>query len=99
MEGWIPATSVGMTDLGVRVDGEFEFQISFGGRDMEHASYELIRYPSGQLVLTRIGASSSGPRDIVGVYTSEAEAQRVLDRLQPAGNARPRMPAAAPLRG
>jgi hypothetical protein len=53
---------------------------------MEHANYELIRYPSGQLVLTRLavtpqGAPSSGPRDIVGVYATEAEARRVLDRL------------------
>jgi hypothetical protein len=53
---------------------------------MEPANYELVRYPSGQLVLTRVGVTgegtpSSGPRDIVGVYASEAEAQHVLARL------------------
>ena len=48
---------------------------------MELSNYELIRYPSGQLVLTRLGVTASGPRDIVGVFTSEAEAQRALDRL------------------
>jgi transposase-like protein len=53
---------------------------------MELSNYELVRYPSGQLVLTRLvrtasGAPSSGPRDVVGVYTSENEAQRALDEL------------------
>ena len=53
---------------------------------MELSNYELVRYPSGQLVLTRIdvtngGAPSSCPRDVVGVYTSEQEAQIALDRL------------------
>jgi hypothetical protein len=53
---------------------------------MELSNYELVRYPSGQLVLTRLvtnanGAPSSGPRDVIGVYTSEQEAQRALDRL------------------
>lgn len=53
---------------------------------MELSNYEIVRYPSGQLVITRIvttasGAPSSGPRDVVGVYTSEQEAQRALDRL------------------
>jgi hypothetical protein len=53
---------------------------------MELSNYELIRYPSGQLVITRLertasGAPSSGPRDVVGVYTSELEAQSALDRL------------------
>jgi hypothetical protein len=53
---------------------------------MELSNYELVRYPSGQLVLTRLvrtasGAPSSGPRDVVGVYTSEKEAQRALDKL------------------
>jgi hypothetical protein len=61
---------------------------------MELSNYELIRYPSGQLVLTRLdrtasGASSSGPRDVVGVYTSEQEAQRALDRLAGRGPQRP----------
>jgi hypothetical protein len=53
---------------------------------MELSNYELVRYPSGQLVLTRLvstatGAPSSGPRDVVGVFTSETEAQRALDEL------------------
>jgi len=57
---------------------------------MELSNYELIRYPSGQLVITRLvttasGAPSSGPRDVVGVYTSEQEAQRALDRLAGTG--------------
>jgi hypothetical protein len=53
---------------------------------MELSDYELVRYPSGQLVLTRFsitatGAPSSGPRDVVGVFTSESEAQTALARL------------------
>jgi len=53
---------------------------------MELSNYELIRYPSGQLVITRVamtagGAPSSGPRDVIGAYTSEQEAQSVLLRL------------------
>jgi len=53
---------------------------------MELSNYELIRYPSGQLTLTRVatnaqGKPSSGPRDVVGVFASEAEAQRALERL------------------
>jgi hypothetical protein len=53
---------------------------------MELSNYELIRYPSGQFVITRVamtasGVPSSGPRDVVGAYTSEQEAQSVLLRL------------------
>ena len=53
---------------------------------MELGNYELIRYPSGQLTLTRIatnsqGLPSSGPRDVIGAFTSEADAQRALERL------------------
>jgi hypothetical protein len=53
---------------------------------MELSNYELIRYPSGQLVITRVamtasGAPSSGPRDVIGSYTSEQEAQSALHRL------------------
>jgi hypothetical protein len=48
---------------------------------MELSNYELVRYPSGQLVITRKDAKNAGFRDIVGVFTSEAEAQRMLDRL------------------
>lgn len=53
---------------------------------MELSNYELIRYPSGQLVITRVamtanGMPSSGPRDVIGAYTSEQEAQSVLLRL------------------
>ena len=53
---------------------------------MELPNYELVRYPSGQLVLTKLdvtpsGVPSSGPRDVVGVFTSESEAQSALERL------------------
>jgi hypothetical protein len=53
---------------------------------MELTNYELVRYPSGQFVITKLavaanGAPSSGPRDVVGSYTSEQEAQSVLARL------------------
>lgn len=53
---------------------------------MELSDYELVRYPSGQLVLTRLGvtasgARSSGPRDVIGVFTDETEAQTALARL------------------
>jgi hypothetical protein len=53
---------------------------------MEHSNYELIRYPSGQLTLTRIatnaqGKPAPGQRDVVAVFTSEADAQRALERL------------------
>jgi hypothetical protein len=48
---------------------------------MELSNYELVRYPSGQLVITRKDAKNAGFRDIVGVFASEAEALRVLDRL------------------
>jgi hypothetical protein len=60
---------------------------------MELSNYELIRYPSGQYVITRVamtasGIPSPGPRDVVGSYTNEQEAQTALDRL-----ARPPEPA------
>jgi hypothetical protein len=60
---------------------------------MELSNYELIRYPSGQLVITRVaitasGVPSSGPRDVIGAYTSEQEAQSALLRL--AGASPPR---------
>ena len=53
---------------------------------MELSNYELVRYPSGQLVLTRVsttasGAPSSGPRDVVGVFTNETDAQSAMARL------------------
>jgi hypothetical protein len=56
---------------------------------MEVSDYELVRYPSGQLVLTRIevtpnGAPSSGPRDVIGVFTNETDAQSALARLMQA---------------
>jgi hypothetical protein len=65
---------------------------------MELSNYELIRYPSGQLVITRVdmtanGAPSSGPRDVVGVYANEQDAQRALHRLAEA-RADARAPAA-----
>jgi hypothetical protein len=66
---------------------------------MELSDYELIRYPSGQLVITRValtasGAPSSGPRDVIGAFTDEQEAQSVLDRL--AGGMSPQRPGDAP---
>jgi hypothetical protein len=53
---------------------------------MELSNYELIRYPSGQLVITRVamtagGVPSSGPRDVIGTYASEQEAQNAMLRL------------------
>jgi len=53
---------------------------------MELTNYELVRYPSGQFVITRLqlsanGTPASGPRDVVGAYTNEAEAQTALARL------------------
>ena len=53
---------------------------------MELSNYELVRYPSGQLVLMRSGTTaqglpSSGPKDVVGVFSSEVEAQSALARL------------------
>jgi hypothetical protein len=52
---------------------------------MELSNYELVRYPSGQLVLLRSGLNAqgvpvSGPRDVVAAFTSESEAQRALER-------------------
>jgi hypothetical protein len=49
---------------------------------MELSNYELVRYPSGQLVITRKDAKNIGFRDIVGVFASEADAQRMLDQLK-----------------
>jgi len=53
---------------------------------MELSNYELVRYPSGQLTITRVavdarGVPSSGPRDVVGTFATEAEAQSALARL------------------
>lgn len=53
---------------------------------MEHSNYELVRYPSGQLVLIKSGTNaqglpSPGPKDVVGVFTDETEAQSALARL------------------
>lgn len=60
---------------------------------MELSNYELVRYPSGQFVITRLavtagGAPSSGPRDVVGSYTSEQDAQAALARLVAASGER-----------
>ena len=53
---------------------------------MELSNYEVVRYPSGQFVITRLavsanGVPTSGPRDVMGSYFSEAEAQAALDRM------------------
>ncbi|MDX2202733.1 MAG: hypothetical protein NW223_08280 [Hyphomicrobiaceae bacterium] len=47
---------------------------------MELSNYELVRYPSGQLIITRV-TKGSAFRDVVGAFTNEADAQRALDRL------------------
>jgi hypothetical protein len=54
---------------------------------MELANYEIVRYPSGQIVILRAGvtasgAPSSGPRDVAGVFTCEREAESALLRLR-----------------
>ena len=64
------------------------------GQVMELSNYELIRYPSGQLTLTRLainaqGIPSSGPRDVIGVFTSEVDAQRALERLAAISSVKP----------
>jgi len=64
---------------------------------MELSNYEIIRYPSGQLVITRLdrtvsGTPSPGPRDVVGVFSNEQDAQSALVRLAGPG---PRGPADA----
>ena len=53
---------------------------------MELSNYELVRYPSGQLVLMKSGTNAqglpaSGPKDVIGSFTNEAEAQSALARL------------------
>ena len=48
------------------------------GRVMELANYELVRYPSGQVVIL---SDRLRPRDVVGVFTSERDAQNELARL------------------
>jgi hypothetical protein len=60
---------------------------------MEVSDYELVRYPSGQLVITRValtasGTPTSGPRDVIGAFTCEREAQSVLHRLAGMGEQR-----------
>jgi hypothetical protein len=53
---------------------------------MELTNYEVVRYPSGQFVITRLpvsvsGTPLSGPRDVMGAYFTEADAQAALDRM------------------
>ena len=53
---------------------------------MELSDYELVRYPSGQLVLIKSGINAqglpaSGPKDVIGSFTDEAEARSALARL------------------
>ena len=60
---------------------------------MELTNYEIVRYPSGQIVITGIplnpqGTPSGGPRDVVGSYTNEAEAQSALQHLLAAAETR-----------
>jgi hypothetical protein len=59
---------------------------SLQGVVMELSNYEVVRYPSGQFVITRLplsasGAPTSGPRDVMGAFTSEQDAQAALDRI------------------
>jgi hypothetical protein len=61
---------------------------------MELSDYELVRYPSGQLVLMKRGTNaqglpSTGPSDVVGSFTNEAEAQSALARLAAPAQAGP----------
>jgi hypothetical protein len=53
---------------------------------MELSNYEVVRYPSGQFVITRLplsanGVPISGPRDVMGSYFTEADAQAALNRM------------------
>lgn len=53
---------------------------------MELSSYEIVHYPSGQVVIIRAGVTasgtpSSGPRDVVGSFINVGEAQTALARL------------------
>lgn len=45
-------------------------------------TYELVRYPSGQLNIIKCTEGSSF-RDVVGAFTNEADAQKALDQLVP----------------
>ena len=47
---------------------------------MDLSNYELVRYPSGQLIITKI-TKGSAFRDVVGAFTNEADAQQALARL------------------
>jgi hypothetical protein len=47
---------------------------------MELSNYELVRYPSGQLIITKV-TKGSAFRDVVGAFTDESEAQQALERL------------------
>jgi hypothetical protein len=61
---------------------------------MELSDYELVRYPSGQLVLIKSGTNAqglpaSGPKDVIGSFTDEAEARSALARLAAPAQASP----------
>jgi hypothetical protein len=61
---------------------------------MELSDYELVRYPSGQLVLIKSGTNAqglpaSGPNDVIGSFTDEAEARSALARLAAPAQAGP----------
>ena len=62
---------------------------------MELSNYEIVRYPSGQLTITRI-TKGSAARDVVGAFTNEADAQRAVARLA-AADAEAARASAAPL--
>lgn len=58
---------------------------------MELSNYELVRYPSGQLIITKI-TKGSAFRDVVGAFTDEAEAQQALARLAGDASSAKQMP-------
>ena len=59
---------------------------------MELSNYELVRYPSGQLIITRVTKGSSF-RDVVGSFTNETDAQQAMARLAGEASSAKPMPA------
>lgn len=59
---------------------------------MELSNYELVRYPSGQLIITRV-TKGSAFRDVVGSFTNETDAQQAMARLASETSSAKQMPA------
>ena len=59
---------------------------------MELSNYELVRYPSGQLIITKI-TKGSAFRDVVGAFTNETDAQQAMARLAGEASTAKQMPA------